>query len=145
MKTPILLSRIFGFLIVAFLFDFTSCGKSIPETNPDLVGYWVNTTYCQDQLTIRSNGTGKYKVRGVSVECKSGNRREGETELIRGKIIKIDNMRFEIISGPERIDTMEVNVDSVHPYTGKSVMSMELQKTIFNHRQKTTYYKIIGR
>lgn len=143
MKNASLLSRVFGFLIVVFLFDFTSCGKSIPENDPELLGYWVNTTSCQDQITIREDGTGNYTVRGPAIECKSGGRREGETKLVRGKIIKIEHMRFEIISPPKRIDTIEVQIDAT---TEKSVMSMELQKSIFNNRrEKATFYKIIGR
>jgi hypothetical protein len=132
------------FLLV-FLLAFNSCRKPIPEANPDLVGYWVNTSHCQDQITIWNDGTGNYRVRGVQNECKSGERTQGDAILIRGKIIKIHNTRFEIISPPTPMDTMDIEVDSVQSYIGKSVMSMVLQKSIFNGHKTFTFYKIIGK
>lgn len=132
-------------LSAAVLFSGIGCRKPIPEGNPDLIGYWVNTASCQDQLTFSADGTGNYRVRGAAIECKSGDRTEGDALLIRNKKIKIGHTRFEIISGPVRMDTVRLTVDDVQSYTGKSVMSMVLKKSVFNTGETYTFCKIIGR
>ncbi len=138
--------RLLTATVLAFiLIGGDACRKPLPEANPDLVGYWVNTASCQDQLKFYEDGTGNYRVRGAAIECKSGERTEGDAKIIRGKKIKIGNTRFEIISGPAQIDTVLVPVDSVQSYTGKSVTRMVLKKSVFNTGETYTFYKIIGR
>lgn len=131
-------------LFSCLLITVASCGKPVPEVKPDLVGYWVNTAGCQDQLNFYADGTGNYRVRGVAIECKSGERAEGDAK-IRGKKIKIGNTRFEMVSGPMQIDTILVTVDSVQSYTAKSVTRMVLKKSVFNTGETYTFYKLIGR